>query len=128
MSPGKAIRVAAVQLCPVLDSAGGTVEKVLAAIESAAAQGARLVVFPETAIPYYPYFSFVTPPVAMGAEHMRLYERAVQVPGPVTEAVSSAAAVRAAKTSTNTFRKNDDRILIARIAAPLGIGCAGPPM
>src|SRR5882672_5656098 len=92
MSPGKTIRVAAVQLCPVLDSAGGTVEKMLAAIGSAAAQGARLVVFPETAIPYYPYFSFVTPPVAMGAEHMRLYERAVQVPGPVTEAVSSAAA------------------------------------
>ena len=92
MSPGKTVRVAAVQLCPVLDSAGGTVEKVLAAIESAAAQGARLVVFPETAIPYYPYFSFVTPPVAMGAEHMRLYERAVQVPGPVTEAVSAAAA------------------------------------
>src|SRR5882672_4116051 len=91
MSPGKTIRVAAVQLCPVLDSAGGTVEKMLAAIGSAAAQGARLVVFPETAIPYYPYFSFVTPPVAMGAEHMRLYERAVSVPGPVTETVAAAA-------------------------------------
>jgi nitrilase len=92
MSPGKTIRVAAVQLCPVLDSADGTVEKVLAAIDRAAAEGARLVVFPETVVPYYPYFSFVMAPVAMGAEHMRLYERAVQVPGPVTEAVSSAAA------------------------------------
>ena len=29
------------------------------AIADAAAQGARLVVFPETVVPYYPYFSFV---------------------------------------------------------------------
>ncbi|MBV8030613.1 MAG: Nit6803 family nitriliase [Betaproteobacteria bacterium] len=92
MGKGTTLRVAAVQLSPVLDSADGTVEKVLAAIREAAAEGVRLVVFPETAVPYYPYFSFVVPPVAMGAEHMRLYERAVKVPGPVTEAVASAAA------------------------------------
>jgi nitrilase len=91
MIAGKTVRVAAVQLSPVLNSADGTVEKVLTAIANAAMQGAQLVVFPETAVPYYPYFSFVTPPVAMGAEHMRLYERAVSVPGPVTETVAAAA-------------------------------------
>lgn len=91
MSASKTIRAAAVQLQPVLDSADGTVEKVLAAIARAALEGARLVVFPETAVPYYPYFSFVVPPVAMGSEHMKLYERAVRVPGPVTQAVSAAA-------------------------------------
>ena len=91
MAPANIIRVAAVQLSPVLGNADGTVEKVLDAIAAAASQGVRLVVFPETVVPYYPYFSFVTPPVAMGAEHMRLYERAVVVPGPVTQAVSAAA-------------------------------------
>jgi aliphatic nitrilase len=85
------VRAAAVQLSPVLDSAFGTVERVVSAIADAAAQGAQLVVFPETAVPYYPYFSFITPAVSMGAEHLRLYERAVVVPGPVTEAVSEAA-------------------------------------
>jgi len=85
------VRAAAVQLAPVLDSAEGTVGKVLDAIAAAAARGARIIVFPETAVPYYPYFSFVHPPVAMGAEHMRLYERAVTVPGPVTAAVAAAA-------------------------------------
>jgi aliphatic nitrilase len=85
------IRAAAAQIAPVLHSRDGTTEKVLAAIARAAAQGARLIVFPETFVPYYPYFSFVQPPVLMGAEHMRLYEQAVTVPGPVTEAVSAAA-------------------------------------
>ncbi len=42
-------------------------------------------------MPWYPYFSFVHPPVLTGAEHIRLYEHAVVVPGPVTEAVAAAA-------------------------------------
>ena len=85
------VKAAAVQLSPVLGNAEGTVGKVIDTIARAAAQGVQLVVFPETAVPYYPYFSFITPAVAMGPEHLRLYERAVQVPGPVTEAVGSAA-------------------------------------
>jgi nitrilase len=85
------VRAAAVQLSPVLFSRDGTTEKVLQAIASAADQGVELIVFPETFIPYYPYFSFIQPPVLMGKEHMRLYEEAVTVPGPVTDAVSRAA-------------------------------------
>lgn len=79
------------QISPVLYSRSGTMEKVLRAIEEAAKEGAQLVVFPETFVPYYPYFSFVLPPVLMGKEHLRLYEEAVTVPGPVTESVSQAA-------------------------------------
>lgn len=85
------IRAAAVQISPVLFSREGTTEKVLQAIADAAKAGAQLVVFPETFVPYYPYFSFVQPPVLMGKEHMRLYEQAVEVPSSVTDAVSQAA-------------------------------------
>jgi aliphatic nitrilase len=85
------VRVAAVQMAPDLETADGTLSKVLAAIAEAAAKGARLVVFPETFVPWYPYFSFVHAPVATGAEHIRLYDNAVVVPGPVTEAVAAAA-------------------------------------
>jgi nitrilase len=85
------VRVAAVQIAPDLDTPGATVSKVLAAIAEAADKGARLVVFPETFVPWYPYFSFVHPPVLTGAEHIRLYENAVVVPGPVTEAVAAVA-------------------------------------
>jgi aliphatic nitrilase len=84
-------KAAAVQRAPVLDDAWGTVEIVINSIAEAAGQGARLIVFPETFAPYYPYFSFVQAPVLMGARHMKLYEHAVEIPGPVTEAVGKAA-------------------------------------
>ena len=85
------VRVAAVQIAPVLDRPGGTLEKVLQALDEAAARGVRFAVFPETFLPYYPYFSFIEPPVAQGAAHLKLYEEAVVVPGPVTQALSAAA-------------------------------------
>ena len=87
----KVVRAAAVQLAPVLGSRAGTTEKVCAAIRAAAREGAELVVFPETVVPYYPYFSFILPPATMGAAHLRLYEEAVTVPGPTTEAVADEA-------------------------------------
>ncbi len=91
MDYSKTVKAAAVQLSPVLHSQSGTVEKVLKAISDAAKEGVELIVFPETFVPYYPYFSFVLPPVLMGKEHMKLYEEAVVVPGAVTEAISKAA-------------------------------------
>jgi nitrilase len=85
------LRAAAVQLSPVLFSRDGTTEKVCRAIEDAAVRGATLVVFPETVVPYYPYFSFILPPAAMGKAHLELYEEAVVVPGPTVDAVSEVA-------------------------------------
>ncbi|MDR6494628.1 Nit6803 family nitrilase [Paraburkholderia sp. 22099] len=91
MSDQRIIRAAAVQIAPEFDRPGGTLDKVCAAIDEAASKGVQLIVFPETFVPYYPYFSFVLPPVASGADHMRLYEQAVVVPGPVTQAVAERA-------------------------------------
>jgi nitrilase len=91
MTEKKIVRAAAVQIAPDLERSGGTVEKVLATLAEAADKGARLLVFPETFVPWYPYFSFVHSPVLTGAEHIRLYENAVTVPGPVTQAVAAAA-------------------------------------
>jgi nitrilase len=89
--PSRTIKAAAVQLSPVLYSREGTTEKVCSAILEAGRAGARLCVFPETFIPYYPYFSFIKPPVSMGADHLRLYEQAVVVPSPTTERLGAAA-------------------------------------
>ncbi|MGO9547372.1 MAG: Nit6803 family nitrilase [Rhodomicrobium sp.] len=91
MSAKSTIYAAAVQISPDLETPGGTLSKVLDAIGEASSKGAELIVFPETFIPWYPYFSFVHPPAATGAEHLRLYEHAVAVPGPVTETVGTAA-------------------------------------
>jgi nitrilase len=90
-SDRRVIRAAAVQITPDFERSGGTVEKVCSAIDEAASKGVQLIVFPETFVPYYPYFSFIRTPVASGPEHMKLYEEAVVVPGPVTHAVSERA-------------------------------------
>jgi nitrilase len=87
----KIVRAAAVQLSPVLYSCEGTTAKVCAAIAEAAQKGAELVVFPETVLPYYPYFSFIKAPAVMGADHLKLIQESVTVPGPVTGAIAAAA-------------------------------------
>jgi nitrilase len=91
MPSPRIVRAAAVQISPDFEAIDGTLNKVCEAIDQAAAKGVQLIVFPETFVPYYPYFSFVKAPVQMGADHMRLYERAVVVPGPVTQAVAERA-------------------------------------
>jgi nitrilase len=85
------VRAAAIQLSPVLYSREGTTEKVCRAIAEAAGRGAALAVFPETVVPYYPYFSFILPPAAMGKAHLALYEEAVTIPSATTDAVGDAA-------------------------------------
>ncbi|TLD68936.1 Nit6803 family nitriliase [Phragmitibacter flavus] len=85
------IRAAAIQIAPDLTSCEGTVDRVCKAISDAASRGVEMAVFPETFIPYYPYFSFVEPPVLQGKEHLRLYENAVEIPGWVPEVLSQQA-------------------------------------
>lgn len=85
------VRAAAAQIAPDLDSETGTLARVLETIRDAARQGVELIVFPETFLPYYPYFSFVQPPVQQGPAHLLLMERAPTVPGPTTEQVAAAA-------------------------------------
>ncbi len=87
----RVIRAAAIQLSPVLGSREGTIGKVVAAIAEAARAGAQLCVFPETVVPYYPYFSFIKSPMTMGKDHLQLYEQAVVVPSPSTDLIAAAA-------------------------------------
>ena len=85
------ITVAAAQVRPVLFSLDGSVARVLEAMAEAAAAGVELIVFPETFLPYYPYFSFVEPAVLMGRSHLQLYEQAVTVGGAELERIAAAA-------------------------------------
>src|SRR5277367_2402810 len=85
------IRAAAVQLRPVLYSREGTVERVVAKIDELATQGVQFATFPETIVPYYPYFSFVQAPYQMLAEQVRLLGQAVSVPSSATQSIGDAA-------------------------------------
>ncbi len=90
------IRAAAVQIAPDLTGRAGTIERALNAIGEAADKGAQFIVFPETFVPYYPYFSFVLPPALQGPPHLELYKEAVVVPSAETDAVADAARKRGA--------------------------------
>ncbi|MEP0884063.1 aliphatic nitrilase [Trichocoleus sp. ST-U3] len=85
------VKAAAVQISPVLYSRQATVEKVVKKIRELGKRGVQFATFPETVIPYYPYFSFVQPPFAMGKEHQRLLEESVTVPSAETQAIAEAA-------------------------------------
>src|ERR1700761_5016843 len=85
------IKAAAVQLSPVLYSREGTVDKVCRQVIALGRQGVQFATFPETVVPYYPYFSFVQSPYEMGAEHYRLLEQSVEVPSVTTVAIGEAA-------------------------------------
>ena len=85
------VKAAAVQIAPVLYSREGTVEKIVQKIAELGEKGVQFAVFPETIVPYYPYFSFVQTPFEMGGEHYKLLDQAVVVPSATTDEIGKAA-------------------------------------
>jgi aliphatic nitrilase len=88
----KIVRAAAVQLSPVLYSREGTIDKVVARIHQLGGRGVQYATFPETVVPYYPYFAFIQTPYQMitGKEHQKLLEQSVTVPSSATDAIAEA--------------------------------------
>jgi nitrilase len=87
------VKAAAVQISPVLYSREATVEKVVRKIRELGQKGVQFATFPETVVPYYPYFSAVQTPMAQlfGNEYLKLLEQSVTVPSPTTDAIGQAA-------------------------------------
>ena len=88
----RVVKAAAVQLSPVLYSREGTVDKILHTIHELGRQGVQFATFPETVVPYYPYFSFVQSAwqILAGREHLKLIDQAVTVPSSATHAIGDA--------------------------------------
>ena len=86
------VKAAAVQISPVLYSREGTVEKVAKKIRELGIQGVQFAVFPETVVPYYPYFSIIQTPYQIigGRENLKLLEQSVTVPSAATDAIGEA--------------------------------------
>src|SRR5215469_14677116 len=88
----KVVKASAVQISPVLYSREGTVEKVVRKIHELGKQGVQFATFPETVVPYYPYFSVVQSgyQIIAGGELLKLIDQAVTVPSLATEAIGEA--------------------------------------
>ncbi len=93
-TPEAKFRIAAVQASPVFLNREATLEKACNLITEAGAQGARLVVFPESFIPAYPDWVWVVPPgkqKIFSELYADFLENSVEVPGAVTERLAGAA-------------------------------------
>lgn len=66
------LRVAAVQAAPVFLDIDATIDKTIALMKQAASQGARLIAFPETWIPGYPWWIWLSAP-ALGMQYVQRY-------------------------------------------------------
>ena len=84
------IKAAAVQISPVLYSRQGTTKKIVQKIVELGHHGVQFATFPETILPYYPYFSFVQRPFEAIGQNLVLFEQAVTVPSPTTVAIGEA--------------------------------------
>ena len=74
-------RVAAVQAAPVYLDLDATVKKSVKIIEEAAANGAKLIGFPEGFLPGYPWFAFLGRALDYVPKfYHKLYLNAVEVP------------------------------------------------
>ena len=87
------VKVAAVQAAPVLLDRDQTIDKVVALTEQAAAEGARLVAFPEAFVPGYPDWVWRTRPwdADASALYARLFDQAVVVGSPATKMLAETA-------------------------------------
>ncbi|MGH2829214.1 MAG: carbon-nitrogen hydrolase family protein [Actinomycetota bacterium] len=93
--------VAAVQSAPVFLDREATIEKTGRLLEKAVAEGAGLVVFPETFVPTYPDWVWRTRPWdgVFTAMYARLLDQSVEIPSPATEALATMAREAAAYVS-----------------------------
>ena len=90
------VKVAVVQAAPILFDREATVEKACRLAAEAAAQGARMILFPEAFVPAYPrglgFGSVVGGRTPEGRRTWQAYwANAVDVPGPATELLGGAA-------------------------------------
>jgi nitrilase len=103
---------AAVQAASVFLDRDATVEKACALIAEAAAQGATLIVLPETFVPAYPawvWFLPLTRRADIAMLYRELVENSVDVPGPVTERIGRAAREAKAWVSIGINERNAGR-------------------
>lgn len=91
ISKSRPFVAAAVQAAPVYLDPAATAAKVAELVAAAAANGARLVAFPEVFIPGYPYWNWLMTPLEGSAWFERLQLAAVDVPGPEVDVVRAAA-------------------------------------
>ena len=107
------VNVAVVQAAPILFDRDASIAKACRLTAEAAAQGAKLIVFPEAFVPAYPRgLTFGTAVGSRSPAGRRLWERywanSVPVPGPATEVLGAAARQAGAYLAIGVIERDSD--------------------
>ena len=87
----KKFKAATVQTAPVFLNVEKTVEKAVAIIAEAAANGAKLIAFPEVFVSGYPYWNWIMTPIQGSSWYEKLYRNSVEVFGADMQKIYDAA-------------------------------------
>ena len=85
------LRVAAIQAAPVFLDLDGTIDKAIRLMQEAARHGARLIAFPETWIPGYPWWIWLDSPAGGMQYVQRYHDHSLVVGSPEFERLAQAA-------------------------------------
>ncbi|WP_428241402.1 carbon-nitrogen hydrolase family protein [Gynuella sp.] len=92
MSHGHTLNVAIVQTAPVYFDKDASTEKACRLIKESGKKGAKIVVFGESWLPGYPFFTHAPPFSSIWQTSMKMYlENAIEVPGKTTDKICKAA-------------------------------------
>jgi nitrilase len=108
----RSVRVAAVQATPVILDAEASVSKAVDLIGEAAADGAELIVLPETFVPLYPSGAWGKAAAAFdGFDELweRLWSNSVDVPGPLVDELVAACAKHGVHCAIGVNEREVDR-------------------
>lgn len=108
------IRVAAVQAAPVFLDLDATIDKTIGLMEQAAAQGVKLIAFPETWLPGYPWWIWLDSP-AWGMQFVQRYhDNSLVVSSPEFDRLREAAKKHRIWLSTGFSEKAAGSLYIAQ--------------
>ena len=115
MTVNNQYKVAAVQASPVFLDANATIDKTIALMEEAAKNGAKVIAFPETWVPGYPWFIWLDAP-AWGLQFIPEYsQNSIRADGPEMERVKEAAKANNIYVSLGYSEKHGGSQYIAQI-------------
>lgn len=109
------VRVAAVQAAPVYLNLDATVEKTCKLVAEAAAQGAKVIAFPEAFIPGYPFWIWMGG-IEYGLKfYMQLYKNAVEIPSKAVQKLSEAAKTNKVYVCVSVTEKDNASLYLTQL-------------
>ena len=109
------VKVAAVQMSPVMLDATATTAKVCEKIREAGTAGAKVIGFPEAMIPGYPWWIWMGDPGWGMKYYVELFQNSVEIPGPEVRMLSDAARDAQAYVCVSVTEKDGGSLYLAQL-------------